>query len=198
MYPRAKLLLTHSLLNYEDINVTKSSDGPPHSLAVCRVGSLANQKYSREKWRKYFSVTDKLRGQARVRLIDPPGHPGHPPPGHPSARLSVFHVFEFLACAVPSISIAVEVATHELSVVLEGPCVLLSARKVHVIKVLRSRVLSPQPSITGVLWPTTCTSGRVLKMQEGVRGARGRSGCTQIVWVRVCLIPVVTKICQTF
>jgi len=47
-------------------------------------------------------------------------------------------------------------------------------------------------------WPTTCTSGRVEKMREEVGGARGRSGCTQTVWVRVCQIPVATKIYPTY
>jgi len=66
-----------------------------------------------------------------------------PPPWHPSAYLSVFHVFEVHTCASPPISTTVEVATHLLSVVLQGPCVPLSAhwQKVHVVKVVQSRAI---------------------------------------------------------
>jgi len=40
MYPRAKLLSTHTLPNYQDINVLESSVAPQHSLAVCQVHSI--------------------------------------------------------------------------------------------------------------------------------------------------------------
>jgi len=41
-------------------------------------------------------------------------------------------------------------------------------------------------------WPT-CTDG-----ENAGRWGGGRSGCTQIVWVRVCLIRVATQIHPTF
>ena len=96
----------------------------------------------------------------------PPCHPSacglSEPPPHPSACLSVFHVFEFCACTVTPISTAVEVATHQLSVVLEGPCVPLSARK-------GTRCKGPAVQSHPLplsFWQTTCTSGKVEKMRE--------------------------------